>query len=143
MATKKYYAVKKGKSTGIFRTWEECRACVEGCPGAQYKGFAALEEAEGYLGLESGAGKLPGEEPTVLGRGLISPMEAGGGLLVGEGKLTEAEGGPCGRKTRTTKAEGSPGTRRVEPCQRGQGIREGWGRGSRPGDSVGLRGRQL
>ena len=43
MAGKKYYAVKKGKATGIFRTWEECRACVEGVPGAAYKGFAALE----------------------------------------------------------------------------------------------------
>ncbi len=50
MAAKKYYAVKKGKVIGIFRTWEECRASVEGYPGAAYKGFATLEEAEGYLG---------------------------------------------------------------------------------------------
>lgn len=51
MAAKKYYAVKKGKKTGIFSTWEECRASVEGCPGAEYKGFAELAEAESYLGL--------------------------------------------------------------------------------------------
>ena len=50
MAAKKYYAVKKGKTTGIFQTWEECRASVEGCSGAEYKGFARLEEAEAYLG---------------------------------------------------------------------------------------------
>lgn len=50
MAAKKYYAVKKGKTTGIFQTWEECRASVEGFSGAEYKGFAGLEEAEAYLG---------------------------------------------------------------------------------------------
>lgn len=55
MAAKKYYAVKKGKRTGIFRTWEECRVCVEGCPGAEYKGFSGLEEARAYLGLPKGA----------------------------------------------------------------------------------------
>lgn len=50
MAAKKFYAVKKGKIPGIFRTWEECRASVDGYSGAEYKGFAHLEEAESYLG---------------------------------------------------------------------------------------------
>ena len=60
MAAKKYYAVKKGKSTGIFQSWEECRASVEGYPGAVYKGFPGLEEAESYLGLAPGTGKISG-----------------------------------------------------------------------------------
>ena len=47
MAAKKYYAVKKGKTTGIFQTWEECRASVEGFSGAEYKGFARLEASYG------------------------------------------------------------------------------------------------
>lgn len=51
MAAKKYYAVKKGKIKGIFHTWEECRASVEGFPGAEYRGFACLKEAESYLGI--------------------------------------------------------------------------------------------
>lgn len=50
MAAKKYYAVKKGKDTGIFHSWEACRAVVEGYPGAEYKGFASLDEARKYLG---------------------------------------------------------------------------------------------
>lgn len=50
MAAKKFYAVKKGKSTGVFITWEECRASVEGYPGAEYKGFPSMEEAQSYLG---------------------------------------------------------------------------------------------
>lgn len=53
MAAKKYYVVKKGKITGVFKSWEECRASVEGYPGAEYKGFALLEEAENYAGVRS------------------------------------------------------------------------------------------
>ncbi len=49
MAAKKYYAVKKGKKTGVFSTWEECREAVEGYAGVQYKGFSTREEAEAYL----------------------------------------------------------------------------------------------
>ena len=49
MAGKKYYVVKKGSKTGIFTSWTECRASVEGYPGACYKGFATLSEAKAYL----------------------------------------------------------------------------------------------
>ena len=45
MAAGKYYAVKKGKTTGIYRTWEECRTSVEGVSGAVYKSFKTLSEA--------------------------------------------------------------------------------------------------
>lgn len=48
MAAKKYYAVKKGRITGVFLEWAECKASIEGFPGAIYKGFATLEEAEEY-----------------------------------------------------------------------------------------------
>lgn len=50
MAKKKVYAVKKGKVTGLFDTWEKCRAAVHGYPGAEYKSFSTEEEAEIYLG---------------------------------------------------------------------------------------------
>lgn len=46
---KKVYAVKKGKVTGIFQTWEECKKNVHGFPGAQYKSFATMKEAKEYL----------------------------------------------------------------------------------------------
>ncbi len=50
MAGKKYYGVRKGKITGIFHSWEDCRASVQEYPGAEYKGFATLEEAKAYMG---------------------------------------------------------------------------------------------
>ena len=46
----KFYAVRKGIKTGIFETWEECRASVNGYSGAEYKSFPTLEQALGYLG---------------------------------------------------------------------------------------------
>ena len=51
---KKVYAVKKGKTTGIFMTWEDCKAQVDGFPGAEYKSFADPQDAMAYLGLSAG-----------------------------------------------------------------------------------------
>lgn len=54
----KYYAVKKGLTPGVYNTWEECKAQVEGFSGAAYKSFKTMEEAMAYLGDE-GAAKQP------------------------------------------------------------------------------------
>ena len=51
MAPKKnFYAVKNGRHCGIVRSWTECQREVQGFPGALFKGFATLAEAEAYLG---------------------------------------------------------------------------------------------
>lgn len=49
MAKKNFYAVRTGKVTGIFQTWDECKASVDGYPGAKYKGFPTKEAAKEYL----------------------------------------------------------------------------------------------
>ena len=46
---KKYYAVRVGKTPGIYLSWEDCKAMVDGYPGAKYKSFTSIEEAEGFL----------------------------------------------------------------------------------------------
>lgn len=46
---KKYYAVKVGKSTGIYNNWKDCKKQVTGFSGAIYKSFPTLEEAKEYL----------------------------------------------------------------------------------------------
>ncbi len=46
---KKYYVVKVGKTPGIYFNWADCKKMVDGYPGAVYKGFDDLEEAEGFL----------------------------------------------------------------------------------------------
>lgn len=49
---KKYYAVKKGRETGIFTSWADCQKQVTGFAGALFKGFVTREEADAYLGQE-------------------------------------------------------------------------------------------
>jgi ribonuclease HI len=46
MTKQKYYAVWKGRRTGVFSTWEACSAQVSGYPGAEYKSFDSLSAAE-------------------------------------------------------------------------------------------------
>ncbi len=53
----KVYAVKKGRTTGIFGSWEECKAQVDGYTGAQYKSFSSASEAAVFLGWTSDATK--------------------------------------------------------------------------------------
>lgn len=45
----KYYAVKKGRESGIYTTWEECKKQVDGFSGAIYKSFPTELEAKEYL----------------------------------------------------------------------------------------------
>jgi ribonuclease HI len=45
----KYYAVRKGRKTGIFLTWDECFEQVNGFPGALHKSFSSQSEAEEYV----------------------------------------------------------------------------------------------
>ena len=42
----KHYVVLKGKKTGVFSTWDECKQYVLGFPGAKYKSFSTISEAE-------------------------------------------------------------------------------------------------
>ena len=51
MTKKKFYAVKQGRKTGMFLTWDDCKKQVMGYPGAIYKSFGTREEAEAYLGV--------------------------------------------------------------------------------------------
>lgn len=46
----KYYAVKKGKKPGVYRTWDECKAQTDGFSGAIFKSFKTQEEAEAFIG---------------------------------------------------------------------------------------------
>ena len=48
---KKVYAVRKGRTTGLFMSWDDCKAQVDGFAGAEYKSFADPAEAMAYLGI--------------------------------------------------------------------------------------------
>ncbi|MDD5934639.1 MAG: ribonuclease H family protein [Clostridiales bacterium] len=46
---KKYYAVKKGVTPGIYTTWADCQKNINGFSGAIYKSFLTVEEADAFL----------------------------------------------------------------------------------------------
>ena len=46
----KFYAVKEGRSNGVFGSWAECKKQVDGYSGAKYKSFKSMEEALEYIG---------------------------------------------------------------------------------------------
>ncbi len=46
---KKYYAVRKGRKTGVFLTWGECQDQVKGFSGAIFKSFPTMEEAKAFV----------------------------------------------------------------------------------------------
>ena len=63
----KYYAVKVGRMTGIYNTWEECKEQVDGFEGACYKSFSKLEDAQEYL--------LDGKKELVNTNGVVAYVD--------------------------------------------------------------------
>lgn len=49
MSKNKVYAVVRGRATGVFKTYEECKEQVAGYPNAVYKSFETIEEAKLWL----------------------------------------------------------------------------------------------
>jgi ribonuclease HI len=46
---KKYYTVWKGHHTGVFETWNDCKAQIKDFQGAQYKSFLTFDAAKKAL----------------------------------------------------------------------------------------------
>ena len=64
MAKKKFYAVRQGRKTGMFLTWDECKKQVMGYPGAIYKSFGTEAEAKEYLGIAVAADDMQEDGPS-------------------------------------------------------------------------------
>lgn len=54
-----FYAVKKGRKLGIYKTWSECEEQVKGYSDAKYKKFKTLDEARSFIGNEEIEEKIP------------------------------------------------------------------------------------
>ena len=54
----KFYAVSKGKHTGIYKSWKECQAQVAGVSGAVFKRFKTWKAANDWLKSGGKVGKL-------------------------------------------------------------------------------------
>lgn len=45
----KFYAVRQGRTPGIYFTWEDCKAQVDQYPNAEYKKFSTPDDAYAYM----------------------------------------------------------------------------------------------
>ncbi|BBF45125.1 ribonuclease HI-related protein [Lachnospiraceae bacterium KM106-2] len=45
----KFYAVRKGRKTGVFGSWAECTEQIHGFSGAEYKSFKTMQEALDFV----------------------------------------------------------------------------------------------
>ncbi|MDS1029793.1 ribonuclease H family protein [Bacillota bacterium LX-D] len=64
---KKFYAVRKGRKTGLFSTWTQCEQQVKGFPGAEFKSFPTQEAALNYLnGHNDNSSNLEEQEPDTM-----------------------------------------------------------------------------
>lgn len=92
MAKKKYYAVKKGKTPGVYLTWEDCKAQVEGFSGAEYKGFPTEEEALAYAGIERSCKEAAGEKAGGRKEGERPSLETGEAVAYVDGSYNVETG---------------------------------------------------
>ncbi len=78
MAKQKYYVVWEGKTPGIYNTWNECKAQVDGVANARYKSYESLQDAE--TALKAGANKSWGKgKAAAKTGGKSAPKAAGAG----------------------------------------------------------------
>ena len=60
------YVVYRGCHSGIYQTWNECKAQVLGYPDAEFKGFNNMEEVRVSFMNYNGQVKLKPESTSVL-----------------------------------------------------------------------------
>ena len=65
----KFYAVRRGRKTGLYLKWEDCKKQVTGYPGAEYKSFRTKDEALVYLG---GTDRISREEPEPITQNMLT-----------------------------------------------------------------------
>lgn len=52
MGQQKYYAVARGRQTGVFRDWPTTQKLVQGYPNARYKSFLDLASAQAFVATQ-------------------------------------------------------------------------------------------
>ncbi|KAG6851396.1 hypothetical protein H0H93_005794 [Arthromyces matolae] len=64
--SQKFYAVAKGRETGVFLTWEDCETQTKGFPGAKFQSFTNAADAEAFVaGTSSATSSRATQGPTV------------------------------------------------------------------------------
>lgn len=95
----KYYAVRRGRTTGVFDSWDACRKQVFKFPGAEYKAFSTRDQALAFVTPTSPIPKKPentlddssGSTTAIWVDGSCFP-QTNGSLRIGWGLLVKQDG---------------------------------------------------
>lgn len=100
----KYYAVRKGRDGArLYLSWDECRAAVNGYPGAVFKSFREKKDAEDFLGFGCTTEAIESADVFAYTDGSFSDRSNSGfAAILMEGKPGAARWvaaiyGPCGK----------------------------------------------
>jgi ribonuclease HI len=95
----KFYGVRRGRTTGVFGSWDACRAQVYKFPGAEYKAFPTKDEAVAFVSPASptlGITKKTSDEscdtPTAIWVDGSCFPQSDGSLCIGWGLLAKQDG---------------------------------------------------
>lgn len=95
MAKRKYYVVWKGRKTGVFSTWDECKQQIGNYTAAVYKSFESLAEANKaykskphlYVGQKKSSKNLTRVEIAAVGRPIKNSISVDAACSGNPGKL--------------------------------------------------------
>lgn len=68
-----FYAVARGRASGIFMSWGDCEAQVKGFSGARYKKFDSIQSAQDFINVQ---GSMPPPSPKLKPTGSHTPYIA-------------------------------------------------------------------
>ncbi len=96
MSKKKYYVVWKGRKTGIFDRWDDCKKQIENYTGALYKSFEGEDEAMKalagkpgkFIGKASRAKKTTNKKPLLNSISVDAACSGNPGVLEYQGVET-------------------------------------------------------
>ncbi|XP_008848386.1 ribonuclease H1 [Nannospalax galili] len=93
-----FYAVRRGRKTGVFFTWSECRAQVDRFPAARFKKFATEDEAWAFVRGSASPDVSKGQENAQVEKSQVKTSKRAREPL-GEGE-DEDHGEPWAKHTR-------------------------------------------
>lgn len=86
MPKQKFYVVWKGRDTGVFESWEDCKKLIHGFPQAEYKSFKTKKLAEEaffsnsneFIGKEVFETELTDEQLKLIGDPILESIAVDG-----------------------------------------------------------------
>ena len=94
----KFYAVRRGRTPGVFDNWDACRKQVFKFPGAEYKAFPTREEAIAFVSLTAStlkttkkASDVSSDSPTSIWVDGSCFPQSDGSLRIGWGLLIKQD----------------------------------------------------